>query len=130
MIRFVLSAIAQLIANAVALLVADAVLDDMKLTADGFLTAVVIFTIAEVLLLPFFRQMALQKAHALAGSTALAASLGALVVATALSDGLQIDGISTWVIATLIVWAASLITTLLLPVLVFKSLRDEDNRRR
>jgi len=42
-----------------------------------------------------------------------------------LSDGLDIDGLSTWVVATLIVWAASLITTLLLPLLVFKSLRDD-----
>ena len=130
MIRFILSTIAQLIANAVALLVANAFLDDMELTASGFLTAVVIFTVAEVLLLPFFRQMALQKANALAGSTALAASLGALIVTTILSDGLQIEGLTTWVVATLIVWGASLITTLLLPLLVFKSLRDDDRRGR
>jgi uncharacterized membrane protein YvlD (DUF360 family) len=130
MIRFILSTIAQLIANAVALLVANAFLDDMELSASGFITAVVIFTVAEVLLLPFFRQMALQKASALAGSTALASSLGALIVTTILSDGLQIEGLTTWVVATLIVWGASLITTLLLPVLVFKSLRDDDRRRR
>ena len=77
MIRFILSTIAQLIANAVALLVSNAFLDDMELSANGFITAVVIFTVAEVLLLPFFRQMALTKANALAGSTALASSLGA-----------------------------------------------------
>ena len=61
MIRFVLTAIAQLIANAVALLVANYFLDDMELNASGFITAVVIFTIAEVLLLPFFRQMAIDQ---------------------------------------------------------------------
>ena len=43
----------------------------MELNASGFLTAVVIFTIAEVLFLPCFRQMAMTKARALAGSTAL-----------------------------------------------------------
>ena len=96
---------------------------------SGFVTAVVIFTVAEVLLLPFFRQMAIQRAHALAGSTALVASLGALIITTVLSDSLQIDGLSTWVVATLIVWGASLVTTLLLPVFVFKSLRDDDRRR-
>ena len=129
MIRFVLSAIAQLIANAVALLVADYVLDDMELNASGFLTAVVIFTVAEVLFLPFFRQMAMTKARALAGSTALVAALAALIVTDFVSDGLEIDGLSTWVVATLIVWAASLVTTLLLPVFVFKSLRDDRRDR-
>lgn len=129
MIRFALTAIAQLIANAVALLVADLILDDMELGVSGFVTAVVIFTVAEVLLLPFFRQMAIQRAHALAGSTALVAALGALIITAVLSDSLQIDGLSTWVVATLIVWGASLVTTLLLPVFVFKSLRDDDRRR-
>jgi len=128
-IRFVLSAIAQLIANAVALLVANYFLDDMELNASGFLTAVVIFTIAEVLLLPFFRQMAFSRARALAGSTALVAAFGALVVTVIFSDDIQIDGLTTWVVATLIVWGASLITTLLLPVFVFKSLRDERRDR-
>ena len=42
-----------------------------------------------------------------------------------MSDGLEIDGLSTWVVATLIVWGASLVTTLLLPIFVFKSLREE-----
>ena len=125
MIRFVLTAIAQLIANAVALLVANYFLDDMELSASGFLTAVVIFTIAEVLFLPWFRQMAMTKARALAGSTALAAALAALLVTDFVSDGLEIDGLSTWVVATIIVWGASLVTTLLLPIFVFKSLREE-----
>ena len=129
MIRFILSAVAQLIANAVALLVANAFLDDMELNASGFFTAVVIFTVVEVLLLPFFRQMAFDRARALAGSTALVAAFGALVVTTVVSDGIEIDGLSTWVVATLIVWAASLITTLLLPLFVFKSLRADDRRR-
>ena len=62
MIRFALTAIAQLVADAVALLVADLLLDDMELGVSGFVTAVVIFTVAEVLLLPFFRQMAIQRA--------------------------------------------------------------------
>jgi hypothetical protein len=125
MVRLVLSVVAQLIANAVALIVAAALLEEFELSPSGFLMAVVIFTVAEFLLLPLFRQMAFNKARALSGSTALIASFGALVVTTALSDSVEIDKISTWIIATLIVWGASLITTLLLPVFVFKQLRDQ-----
>jgi putative membrane protein len=129
MVRVVLSVLAQLLANAIALLVANAVLDDFDLNASAFLLAVVIFTVAEMLLLPFFRQMALQKAQTLAGSTALVSSLGALIVTAVLSEGLEIEGIGTWAVATLIVWAASLVTTLLLPVFVFKRLRDDRRPR-
>ena len=93
----------------------------MELTARGFHTAVVIFTVAEVLLLPFFPEMAYEGERS-RREHRVAASLGALIVTTILSDGLQIEGLTTWVVATLIVWGASLITTLLLPLLVFKSL--------
>jgi Flp pilus assembly protein TadB len=73
--------------------------------------------------------MAFSRARALAGSTALVAAFGALVVTVIFSDDIQIDGLTTWVVATLIVWGASLITTLLLPVFVFKSLRDDRRDR-
>ena len=63
------------------------------------------------------------------GSSALFAAFIALVVTVVVSDGLTIDGLSTWIFATVIVWGASLAATLLLPVLVFKSLREEKGRQ-
>jgi putative membrane protein len=36
------------------------------------------------------------------------------------SDGLTIDGALTWVLATVIVWAASLLAGLILPVFLLK----------
>jgi low temperature requirement protein LtrA len=61
------------------------------------------------------------------GSSALIAALVALVVTTIVSDGLTIDGALTWVVATVVVWAAALLATWLLPLFVFK--RAVDNRR-
>ena len=49
MIRLALRVLVQLIANGVGLVVAAAVLDEMNLEADGFLIAVGLFTLVNVL---------------------------------------------------------------------------------
>jgi putative membrane protein len=129
MVRLLLRIAVQLIANGVALVVAAGLLDGMDLEADGFLIAVGVFTLANVLTLPLVQKQAITQSSALMGSTALVASLIALIVTVLVSDGLTIEGLSTWIFATVIVWGASLVATLLLPLLVFKSLREENKGR-
>lgn len=129
MVRLVLGMLVQLIANAIGLIVAANVLDDMALDASGFLVAVLVFTLVNVLVLPLVQKTALTKSTALMGSTALVAALIALIVTVVVTDGLQIEGLATWLLATIIVWAAALAATLLLPVLVFKRLRQESAGR-
>jgi len=128
MVRLLLRILVQLIANAVGLVVAAAVLDDMSLNADGFFIAVGLFTLVNVLTLPLVQKQAITQSSALMGSTALVATLISLIVTTVVSDGLTIDGLTTWLLATVIIWGASLVATLILPVYVFKSLRDDKNR--
>ena len=53
MIRLLVRTLIALVANAVGLIVAAAVLDDMQLDATSFVVAVVIFTIEFALLQPF-----------------------------------------------------------------------------
>ncbi len=127
MVRLLLRILAALIANGVGLVVAAALLDDMSLESDGFLIAVGVFTLVNVLTLPLIQKQAITQSSALMGSTALVATLIALVVTTIVSDGLTIDGLSTWLLATVIVWGASLVGALLLPLFVFKSLREDRN---
>lgn len=128
MVRFALSILVQLIANAVGLVVAASVLDDMSLEAGGLALAVLVFTGVNVLVLPLVQKTALTKSSALMGSTALVAALIALVVTTIVTDEMVIDGLTTWFLATVVVWGAALIAALLLPVLVFKRLRDDRAR--
>ena len=120
MVRLFLTALVYLVTNAIGLLVAATVLDDMSLDAASFVTAVVIFTVVEVVIQPLITQIAVKKANALIGSSALVATLVGLVITAWRSDGLTIDGWLTWVLATVIVWAAALVATLVLPVLVLK----------
>ena len=128
MIRLLLRMLVQLIATAVGLMVAAALLDEMTLEADGFLIAVGVFTLVNVLVLPLIQKQALRQSSALMGGTALVSTLVALIVTVIVSDGLTIEGFTTWLLATVIIWGASLLAVFLLPLWVFKSLR-EDNRR-
>jgi uncharacterized membrane protein YvlD (DUF360 family) len=119
-IRLVVSAALYLVANAVGLLVANALLDDVSIDGAAFLLAVVIFTVVEVVVQPLVTQVAMRHSRALLGSSALIATLIGLVVTTVVSDGLSISGVVAWVLATVIVWAAALVAGLVLPAIFVK----------
>jgi uncharacterized membrane protein YvlD (DUF360 family) len=119
-VRAFFSVLVHLIANALGLIVAAWILDDMTLSASGFLLALLIFTGIEIVIQPLLVQISMRHARALSGSSALLASFVALVVTAWVSDGLQISGGTTWLLATVIIWAASLLLGILLPLVVFK----------
>ena len=128
MIRMLISLLLTLLGNALGLLVAAWVLDDMTMTAGAFVVAVLIFTVCYALAQPFFTQMALSKAPALRGGVALIATLVALIITTLLTDDLSISGALTWIEATVIVWIVSLVGAWLLPA-VFLKQKVEERRR-
>lgn len=125
MLRILASAGVAVIANAVGLVVAAVVLDDMSLGAVGLAIAALIFTGTAVLIEPLLRQIALKKAPALLGSSSLVAVLVSLVVTSIVSDSLSIRGTVTWVLATVIVWAVALAGRFLLPMVIFKKVLTE-----
>jgi putative membrane protein len=120
MVRLLISIIIRLVANGLGLAVAARVLDDMTLTTSAFFLDVVIFTAVVVIAQPVVLKAALKHSDALMGSSALIAAFIALVITAWLSDGLQITGTATWLLATVIVWAASLLAGVLLPAIFVK----------
>ncbi len=120
MVRWLVSAAVHLAANAIGLLIAAAVLEGMSIDGIAFVIAVIIFTVVEVIMQPFFTKMAMNSAKALQGGTVLLTTLFGLIVTNLISDGLTIRGLSTWLLATLIVWIGAVIASLLLPVLIAK----------
>lgn len=125
MIRLLVSFVIQLAANALGLLVADWVLKDVEVSGAAFLVAVVIFTVVYAIAQPFLTQLALSKATALRGATALVATLIGLIITSLLSDGLSISGALTWIEATVIVWIVSLLGVLILPAIFVKKKVEE-----
>ncbi|MDG2232911.1 MAG: phage holin family protein [Ilumatobacter sp.] len=101
--------------NAIGLWIASLILDeDMQLSGLAFLLAVAIFTVFVAVLEPLVSKAADRWADFLGGASALIATGLALVLTNWLSDGLSIDGIGTWLLATLIVWAAAAIVGVVL----------------
>ena len=124
MIRLLVGAGLRLLANAVGLIVAAGVLDDMTLSGAAFVIAVLIFTVVEVLVDPLLTKIAFTSVPALRGGVALVTTFVGLLVTATVSDGLAIDGVQTWVLATLIVWLAALLAALILPLLLVKKAVD------
>ncbi|HSK27930.1 MAG TPA: hypothetical protein VK894_13550 [Jiangellales bacterium] len=121
MIRFLISAAIFLASAALGLLVADAVLDDLSLSATSFVVVVAVFAALQSVLQPFVAKMARQYAPPLLGGIGLVTTFVALLVTSLVNDGLQISGLDTWIFASLIVWIVTMLATLLLPLIFVKN---------
>jgi uncharacterized membrane protein YvlD (DUF360 family) len=96
-------------ANAVALLIAAALLDGVEINASGFMLVVVIFSIASLLITPIVTWIVVRRVRALMGVVALVSTFVVLLITDLLSDGFSIEGALDWILAVLIVWVANLL---------------------
>jgi uncharacterized membrane protein YvlD (DUF360 family) len=124
MVRFLLRAVVFLGSSAIGLLVAAWLVPGMSVSASGFVTAVVLFSLAQAILSPFILKMASRYASAFLGGIGLVSTLVALILASVLTHGLTIRGVGSWVAATVLVWLVTALATLLLPVLVVRKKLD------
>ncbi len=104
MIRFLANVVVNLVGSAIAFLVAWWLIPGVGLRIAGFITAVVVFTVAQSILAPFVFNMARRYANAVLGGVGIVSTLLALLVATLVSNGLTITGLSTWFVTALLVW--------------------------
>lgn len=125
MIRLLVRVAVAVAANAVGLIVAAALLDGVHLNGAAFVVAVVIFTVVFALMQPFLLVQMKRRRAAVLGGAALLATLISLIVADLLSDGLTIEGVGTWIAATVIVWLAALLAALILPFLGLRKFMEE-----
>lgn len=120
MIRFLLRIAIFLGSSAIGLLVAAWLVPGVSVSAWGFVTAVVIFAVAQAILSPFFLKMASRYASAFLGGIGLVSTLVALILASVLTHGLSIRGIGSWIAATVVVWLVTAVATVVLPALFVK----------
>lgn len=121
MIRMVIRAGISLASAALGFGVAAWVLDGFTIRPMGFVVAVVIFALAQLILTPFVFTMARKYAPALLGGIGIVSTLIALIVASVFGgDALSISGSATWIAASLIVWLVSSLGTWLLPLTLLK----------
>ena len=130
MLRFLASIVLHLLANAAGLAIAAALLDGFSVDAAAFIVVVVVFTAIEVVLGPLVVKISIQYAPALRGGIALVTTLVGLIVTTLVTDGLTIDGLTAWVVGTLIVWLGGVLAALILPLVLFKKVMSESKEHR
>lgn len=128
MIRFLIRAAIFIATAALGLLAAALILPDFQLSASGFVTAVIVFAIAQSLLAPLISRLTKRYADALTGGVGLISTFVALLVASLFPDGLQISGISTWIIGTLIVWLVTALGAWILPLVFLKKSREQESK--
>ncbi|KRF00010.1 hypothetical protein ASG88_11420 [Nocardioides sp. Soil777] len=122
MIRFLVRTAIFIVSAAVGLLVTAAVVDGFDVTASGFLTAVLIFAVIQSVLSPFIAKVTARNAAAFLGGVGLLSTFVALWLTTLIGDALTIEGgATTWLAATVIVWLATALATLLLPIILVKT---------
>lgn len=128
-IRLLIRTAIFLASSAIGLLVAALILDDFKVTAGGFLLVVVIFAVLQSVLTPFLLKVVARNAPAFVGGIGLLSTFVALLVATVVGDSLEISGVGTWVLGSLIVWLATAVATMLLPLALLRGGVEAAQRR-
>jgi uncharacterized membrane protein YvlD (DUF360 family) len=126
MIGFLIRAGIFLASAALGLWVASLVVDGFEISTSGFIVAVLVFAVLQSILSPWILVMTRRYAGALTGGVGLISTFIALWVATLVTDGLTITGATAWLLGGVVVWLATMLGTLLLPlVLVKKAVRKE-----
>jgi hypothetical protein len=100
-----------LVGIAVGLLLSAALLDDFDVDAQGLVLATLLFWgINIVINFLALRVLIRQPSVALAGLLALVSTIVALVIVDIVLDGITIEGATTYVLATLIIWVATAVS--------------------
>lgn len=120
MIRLFISLGLHLLGSALGLIIAALVLEDMSIDGVSFVIAVLIFVGVRVVAEPLISSVAIKHMRSLLGSVALVSTFVGLLVTVLVSDGLDIDGAWTWVMATVVVWLVVLLAGIILPALFLK----------
>lgn len=130
MIRWLITAVLGFIANAIGLWAASYFLEGFDIHGTAFLMAVLIFSVTTAILGPFVAKVAVTRAPFLMGGISLVSTLVGLIITNIISSGISIHGLSTWLMATLIVWLFSMLGNVILPLIVFKMFLDKrkDNK--
>lgn len=125
MVRFLINIAISLVTAALGLLVNSWILPDFHLDVSGFLIAVLVFTVSQAILAPFIFNVARQYASALLGGIGLVSTFVALLIASLFPGGIRIDGVVTWILATLIMWIITALGTWLLGLWWLRNRRAE-----
>lgn len=106
--RYVAQIVVALAANAIALLIAAIVLRRFTISELTFPLVVLVFTGIWLVARPVIRSLIKEYAAAATSVFGLPVAFVTLLVTDLVSDGLDVEGIGTWIVASVIVWLGGL----------------------
>jgi hypothetical protein len=112
--RLLASLIVRVVTAFVALILAAVLLDDFEIDPVAFPVVLGIFVLVILVARPALETVIDENLQWAASFVGLVAAFVSLVVTDILSDDLTIDGVGTWVLASLIVWLGAILADLLL----------------
>jgi Mycobacterial 4 TMS phage holin, superfamily IV len=118
--QILLRAVVLLASWATGLLIAASIVPGVSLSVPGFIVAVVVFAVTQATLSLSILKLPHQYASLLLGSTGLALTIVALVLASILTHDLTIDGTASWLATTVVVWLVTTIWAITLPELLIR----------
>ena len=112
---------------AVGIIVSASLLDRFSIDAGALVAATALFWVVHLIVqFVALRVLIRQPSVALAGLLALGSTVVALIVVNIIVDGMSISGASTYVLATLIIWLATVVGD----VVGGRMIRDRRDERR
>jgi hypothetical protein len=117
-----------LVTNAIGLAIAAAVVDGFDIDTVAFPVVVVVFTLISALAYPVCEAFIEKNVQLLASLVGLVGAFVTLLVTDLVSSNLDISGVSAWVLGTLIIWAASILTGLLLAKWIYERIAGDKPR--
>lgn len=108
LVRWGIRLASSLVGIVVGIVVAATALKGLTISAGGVVEATVVFWIVHIIVsFMALRVLVRQPSVALAGLLAILSTIIALIIVNIIVSGLSIHGASTYVFATLIIWAAT-----------------------
>ena len=78
----------------------------MTVNVTSYISVAIIFALIQAILSPLIFKGVVRGATAFTGGVGIIATLVALIITDVISDGMSISGLTTWILAALIVWLA------------------------
>ena len=110
----------------VALLAAAVLLDDFEISALAFPLVALIYAVIAMIAQPGIEKLLEDRGWWASAAVGLIAAFVALLVTDLITDDLEISGLGTWVLATVIVWIAGLLANLLLGRWLYRRIAGDE----
>lgn len=106
--------------NLIGIILAALLLKNFHITGFGIFVSVLIFSLAQVVLAPIVSKLAAKYAPSLSSLIALITTFLALLLTSLFTSGLRIDGLFTWITASVLIWLLTVLLSVVLPKFLLK----------